>query len=349
MRKFRAIILITLLCTILVGCTKYDNGTTTALTNEFSGAYDKSVAIENAEYSDYSSSEDMSNADIVKSNMMVVRNADISVDVKNLEEFTGNLTKKVTDLGGYFEDSSINNYEQEWSTTRYGYYTIRIPAENLDTFLTYTEDFCSITQKTISVEDVSLEYVDVEAHINALEQERDHLQSLLDSAANVTEIMEIADRLTSVQAQLDSYTSQKKLLENRVTYSTVKLNACENREVDHPIRAAFNVQFKEVMLEGLENAVNVFVGIIAAIPVIIIITAFVVLFIWILRKILPKIFKKKHNKYSYKYMFMPVALDEEYNSEEIRLQNLVKKVETSREEGYGLYDARKSKKEEEKN
>lgn len=299
-------------CSLLAGCTNDSYVGTTAINDLGTSDYaSESMTYSDYNYDDYSSSvpSEMSDADIVKSTMMIVRNADINVDVKNLEDFNSNLTAKVSEFGGYFEGSEINNYDNEWDTSRYGYYTVRIPSDKLDAFLNYADEEGSITRKNITSEDVSLEYVDVEAHLNAPEAERDHLKTLLDDAENVSEIIEIEDRLTSVQAQLDSYTSQKRTLENRVSYSTVKITACESRNVEHPIRAAFDVNFKQAMIDGMENAVTTLVDIIASIPVIIIVTSFGILFLWILRKVWRKVFKR--DKYGYKYMFMPVAINDE--------------------------------------
>ena len=96
-------------------------------------------------------------------------------------------------------------------------------------------------------------------------------------------------------------------MEGRVEYSEVNLTAHEERNVEHPIQKAFEINFREKALEGIENAVQIFVGIITAIPAIIIITAFVILFIWLLKQILVKIFRRKDGV---RYMLMPVQIED---------------------------------------
>ena len=66
---------------------------------------------------------------------MIIRNASIYADVENLEEFDLNIHNRVDELGGYFEEATINDYSSEYSESRSAYYTIRIPAKNLDGFL----------------------------------------------------------------------------------------------------------------------------------------------------------------------------------------------------------------------
>ena len=307
------VIAFTTACMCLTGCTDSSDVGSTAV-NDLGDSYkgnDFMAAEAVADYDgyDYEPSADGDYiASIQKNSLLIVRNAEVSVDVENLDTFTDNLTAKVAEFEGYFETSDVNDYDSEWATSRSGYYVIRIPSAKLDEFLDYADDEGSITRKNISSEDVSLDYVDVVAHLNALETERDNLSALMEQATSVSEIIEIEDRLTSVQAQLDSYISQKRTLENRVSFSTVSLNAYENRNVEHPIRMAFDVNFTQAMIDGMENAVETLVGIIAAIPVIVIITSFSILFLWILRKVWRKVFKR--DKYGYKYMFMPVAIND---------------------------------------
>ena len=266
--------------------------------NNMSSSESFSESYSDSSYEAPSSSGSSSNdtlANQVKNTMMIIRNADISLDVKNLDEFTDNLNNKVNQYNGYFESTNINNYANEWSTERYGYYTVRIPSDKLDEFLDYAKNEGSITNKQITSEDVSLEYIDVEAHISALQSERDHLNELMEQTANVSEIIEVEDRLSDVQARLDSYVSQKKSLENRVSYSTIHINACENREVEHPFSSAFNINIKERFMDGLVMAATLFINVLASVPVIIILTVFVLLFIWIIRKVWRIIFPKKDN------------------------------------------------------
>ena len=310
MKKKKWLILLGLCSTLMLsGCGSSASYGGARTMDDLGGVnFAESKAVYNDSYDgvdEYSSSE----ADIVKSNMMIAKTVYLSADVENLETFDTNVHDTVEKFDGYFEESTINDYDSEWSTQRNSRYRIRIPSKNLDAFLEIMEGTSFLTSKSVNSEDVSLEYVDVEAHIKALEDEKASLERLMDSAETVEDIIDIQDRLSSVQAQLDSYNGQKRLLEGRVSYSTVNLDAYEERNVEHPIRKAFEVNFKERALEGIESAVEVFVGIIAAIPVIIIVTGFAILFIWLLRKIWRKVFKT--DKHHIRYMWMPVEVTPE--------------------------------------
>lgn len=272
-----------------------------------SDSYDYAESPRSTDYSGKSESE------IVKQAQMIIRDARLQVDVESLEEFDTNLEKTVTDFDGYFEQSEINNYSNEYARDRYAYFTIRIPCDKLDEFLNIIDGTSNITSKNISTEDVSLEYIDVKAHIEALENEMTALKQLQADATDVSTLLEIESRMSDVQYQLDSANGQKRYLEGRVSYSTVNITAHEERNIEHPVRRAFEINFKERMIDGMENAVETLVGIITSIPVIIIVTAFILFFIWIIRKLWRKIFKT--DKRRIKYMWMPVEMTPEIKAQ----------------------------------
>ncbi len=298
-----------LVCCLLVGCgNTFTEGIVGSNFASKDMAMSNSMTVEDSAmyYDEY---RDYTEADIVKNTMMVVRNADMSVDVANLEEFTDSVTTIVESFDGYFEQVNVNNYDSEWATHRYANYTIRIPAEHLDEFINDVDGTAKITSKNVTSEDVSLEYVDVNAHISALETEQKELNRLLSMTTEVEDMITIEQRLSEVQANLDSYNGQKRLLEGRVSYSTVWLSASEERDVEHPIRQALHVNLKNVFMEGIERTVDVFMGCIVAIPIVIILSVFVLLFIWLWRKVWRKVFKK--DSQNIKYMFVPVAMETE--------------------------------------
>ena len=287
-------IIITLSSLLITGCggDSYDSySTVNTVSNKAIGDIDSSYSYDMTESELYDDTEYSEEAEIVKSTQMIIRDANISVNVENLEEFDININNLVIKYAGYFEKSEINDYSSDYSSERYGYYTIRIPNKHLDDFLNNVDGAGNITQKRITSEDVSLQYVDLEAKIKSLEDEKDRLNKLADDVYNIQDLMDIQDKISNVQYQLDSQNGQKRYLEGRVSYSTIEMTAIQQRDVDHPVRRAFSANFKDRMLDGVESAVDLTVGIITAIPVIIVILFFGTIFVWIIKKVYNKFLK----------------------------------------------------------
>ena len=74
-----------------------------------------------------------------------------------------------------------------------------------------------------STEDVTADYVDVEARLNSLEAQRQRLEELRAQAGNLEDLLAIENQLTQVQYQIESYTGQKRVLDDQITYSTVNV------------------------------------------------------------------------------------------------------------------------------
>lgn len=82
----------------------------------------------------------------------------------------------------------------------------------------------NVTQKNESVEDVTLQYVDVESRKKALETEQERLMELLSSAENMEDLLAIESKLSEVRYELENYGSQLRMLDNQIDYSTVNVD-----------------------------------------------------------------------------------------------------------------------------
>ena len=283
-----------------------DLGQSESFSNEMKASVDSYDGDYSYGREDYST-DYKSEAEAVKDNRMIAREARLSVDVGDLETFDKNIKSAVNELGGYFTNATVDNYDNEWSSDRYAYYTFKVPADRLDDFLNELDGEASVMERTVTAEDISLQYVDNNARLESLKTEKENLLRLMDETKAVSDIIEIEDRLSEVQYQLDSAEQQKLFMEGRVSYSEVNLTAHEERNVAHPVRKIFEVNFGEKFVDGMSAAVVVFTTILFAIPAIIIIMAFVLLFIWILRHAWIRIFKKKNG---IRYALMPVRIED---------------------------------------
>lgn len=153
----------------------------------------------------------------------LIRNVNMDVETENFDELMSNVSKKTESLGGYIEDSRVYNGSQYNEERRNADLTLRIPAENLDSFLSAVSETCNVISQNESVEDVTLQYVDMKSHKEALETEQDRLLELLEQAETVEDIITIESRLSEVRYQLESMESQLRTLDNQVSYSTVYL------------------------------------------------------------------------------------------------------------------------------
>lgn len=220
----------------------------------------------------------------------IIKTVDLSVQTKEYDAYISSLNASVASVGGYIENSSaeMGGYS---NSNRYATYVARIPADKLDEFLTVAGKNGKIVSKTEKQENVTLEYVDLESRISAYQTEKTTLTGLLEKAESLEDVLSIQERLSEVNYQIETYTSQLNVLKNRVGYSTVTLNI---REVERVTAAEPTLweQIKEEFLDNFDDLVDglrdMVVGIIGGLPIIIPVVAIIAVAIVILRKIIKK-------------------------------------------------------------
>lgn len=220
----------------------------------------------------------------------IIKTVDLSVETKEYDAYISSLTANVTSLGGYVETSSAD-FGNGYSSNRYATYTVRIPADKLDSFLVSAGENGIITNKTENQQNVTLEYVDLESHIEAYKTEKQTLTNLLKKAESLDNVLAIQERLSEVNYQIESYTSQLKVLENRVSYSTVTLRINEVERVTEAEPTVWS-RIKNRFADNLDELVDWFkdtvVEIVGGLPIIIPFAAVITAAILIIKKIIKK-------------------------------------------------------------
>ena len=242
----------------------------------------------------------------VQSNRKLITTMNLDVETTEFDTLMQNVERRVTEAGGYIESSNQwngNYYNPEDHQTRNASLTIRIPAEKLDSFVDMLDQNSNITNKSKSVEDVTLSYVDLESHRNALRSEEERLLELMDQAETLEEILQIEDKLTDVRYQLESMESQLRTYDNQINYSTIYLSISEVERVSpavpestwDAIRSGFVENLYRVG-SGLRDFAIGFVVSIPFIVVILVILAILGLICFLLVKLILKLSEPKAKK-----------------------------------------------------
>lgn len=236
------------------------------------------------------------------SNRKLIKTVDITVETENYDTLLGNLAKQVSDLGGYIEYQYEYNGRiyTEYNDSRSANWSIRIPVQHLDEFVVLVGNESNIINKTERVEDVTLQYVDLESRKTALLTEQKRLLELLEQAENVEDIITIEQRLSEVRYALENMESQLRLLDNKIDYSTISLSI---QEVKREVRVAENSVwdrirngFTATIYNLGDGIVNIFVWFVVNIPYIVIWIVVIIAVIAILKSIIKRRKLKKQRR-----------------------------------------------------
>ena len=169
-------------------------------------------------------------AEVPDSSRKLIKNVSLDVETEDIDELDRAVIDKTNALGGYIERENKSGKQSSgssYSGRRYASYTIRIPAGRIDEFVEDISGKSNVLSQSSYVEDITLNYVDMESRVSSLETQRDRLLAMLESAKTVEDMIYIESELSNVRYQLESYGSQLRLYDNLVSYATVNLSVSE--------------------------------------------------------------------------------------------------------------------------
>ena len=195
-------------------------------------------------------------------NQKLIRTVYMDAQTTSMDGVMSWLENRVAELGGYFEQKSIrrSGSRDDGSYYRYADMMIRVPAENLDSFLAQIGENTVVTSTREETENVTLQYVSTKSRVEALETEQKRLLELLEEAGSMEDLLTIEQRLTDVRWELENYASQLRVLDNQVDYSTVYLNI---NEVDKPKVVTERTVWQKIGDGFAENTIDLWDGIVA--------------------------------------------------------------------------------------
>ena len=186
----------------------------------------------------------------------LIRDVNMSVEARDFDGVLSQITDKVRELGGYVESSdvsgiSVNSYGG--SQQRYADIRARIPADRLDRFVETVESAGNVTSKQEQVTDVTLQYSDVQSRKKSMEIEQERLWALLEKAESLDAVVALEARLSEIRYELESYTSQLRLYDNQVDYSTVSINMREVKDLTPTAPDSIGTRIQKGFNRSLNN------------------------------------------------------------------------------------------------
>ncbi|WP_270912867.1 DUF4349 domain-containing protein [Allofournierella sp. CML151] len=159
----------------------------------------------------------------------IIYNATLWLETKQFDQASADLLEAASQAGAYVQSSESSGSAEQGN--RSVYYTLRVPAENYSEFLNAAAQAANLIRRSESSQDVTAEYVDLEARLASLEQQRQRLDELAAQAESLEDLLAIESQRSEVQYQIESYTGQMNVLQDQISYSTVDVYLDEVTEL----------------------------------------------------------------------------------------------------------------------
>lgn len=163
----------------------------------------------------------------------IIRSAYLSMETTQFERTVDEIMGKVSVYLGYIESSEIQGKPiyQGQVPNRKAHFEIRIPSKSFDAFIGDMSDVGNVTSRQIRGEDITGQYLDVEARLKSLKLQEERLLTLLSKADKLSDIIELERELSNVRYEIENYTGTLKQWDNMVQYSRVSIDVYEVREL----------------------------------------------------------------------------------------------------------------------
>ena len=185
----------------------------------------------------------------------LIRTAWLELETTEFEEAIWDLTELTERYGGYFENSSVAN---RGNGSRWGNYTIRVPAEKYDAFLNEAGQLCHETWRETSQEDISEVYYDTAGRLKTQQIKLERLQALLTQATAMEDIITIESAISETEWNIDNLSGTLRRYDGKVDYATVHVNLSEVYKLSNveQVPDTFGQRLGRAFGNGVKSFVN---------------------------------------------------------------------------------------------
>ena len=182
-------------------------------------------------------------------NRKLIRNGSIDFKVKEVKQTKIDIEKICKELNAYSSNESENNFGDRLQYIQ----TIRVPADKFDALFTRIEPLAvKVENKNISTEDVTEEFIDVEARLNTKKELETRYLEILKQAKTVEEIISVESKIANVRSEIESMQGRLEYLKNQVSLSTVNVSYYETLGTDF----GFATKLVDSLKDGWQNLLS---------------------------------------------------------------------------------------------
>ncbi len=164
------------------------------------------------------------------SEQKIINTADLSLQVPDVRKAAESVREIASSFDGAIQSSSVSAGRED----RYsGVVTVRVPSAKFEETLKAIQSLGKVITSSVTAQDVTEEYVDLDAQKTALTNQLAQYNRILGQAVNVSEILEVQREIERIQVELDRITGKMKYLDNRVAFSTLTIHLSEPESSGH--------------------------------------------------------------------------------------------------------------------
>ena len=149
----------------------------------------------------------------------IISQGSMSVEVPDVSTAAARVRAIAEGAGGFVEQLSSHGVREFQQSTL----TVRVPQAEFFSVFEQIKALGEVQNENASSQDVSEQFIDLEARLTSAQRQELSLLSLLDRAEKISEILIIEQELTRVRVELERLQGQLNFLERRVDLATISV------------------------------------------------------------------------------------------------------------------------------
>jgi hypothetical protein len=164
-------------------------------------------------------------------NRMVIRSANLSIRVDNVEAAEKSVSAIIAATGGYVDSATSSDLASDNPVLTIA---MRVPVREFDRSISKIEALGVRLTKTISSQDVTEQVVDIDARVRTMKVEEESYRKLLARAGSTAEIIPLQQRLTELRGTIESISAQRQSLSKQAALSNISLTLQQSAVMNKP-------------------------------------------------------------------------------------------------------------------
>lgn len=250
---------------------------------------EENMAVEAVEEAAYEQMPQQKNSDFIinngnetSENTKIIKTANLRFASSNIDESYALVQKSAQKYKAIIQnDITGKDYNSIYRNV-----TLRIPNQYFDAFINdLSKGIAYFDRKEISAQDVSEEFVDLQARLNAKQTLEKRYLELLSKANKVSEILEIERELANIREEIEAKQGRLQYLQSRVSMSTISIEMYTEKPQGTGTTVSYGSKMWNAIKSGFNGLSRFFLGILYIWPFILILA---VIFFFIKRKLRSK-------------------------------------------------------------
>ena len=230
------------------------------------------------------SEEQARNSEKAPAERKIVRNAELQLESASPEETQQKISESVRSAGGFVVESQQSSSERNSLTRDIVSMRVRVPADKFEGVVAEIRKTADrVIVETIKGEDVTEQFVDIEARLIAKKALEQQFMEIMKRANSVEDALNVQRQLADVRGEIEQIEGRKRLLEDQASLSTIKIDI-RTPAAFSANSAGFSNRLTEALSAGFDFALNFILGLIAFVIGVLPFIVFIVLPIFLIAR-----------------------------------------------------------------